>query len=266
MTLDLQELTADWNCPPGEISARLVVGRDGQELLQLRVDLGLMQMFPDGRPDGRRYRGMPGALDHIRHELRLHGRVPTDDWRELERELFQINYRRLALSSILEESLTQGDVEGAASHVRRALRDIDTCLDCLQTAQESEGDTLGNGSFALKPTLIFHQGRLGVQARIIAGHYEEAIEEAGLAADRIGGLLLELGLDEEQCNQDPGVTFLRNLEARLRQEYGIQETLRERLEEAIENDDFETAARLHDELRNRHESEGAPRRARNGDS
>ena len=49
MTLDLDELTAGWDCPAGELRARVVHGQDGDELLQLRIDLGLMQMQVSGR-------------------------------------------------------------------------------------------------------------------------------------------------------------------------------------------------------------------------
>lgn len=255
MTLDLCELTADWHCPAGEIVARMVVGRDGEELLQLRVDLGVMQMFPDGRPDGIRYRGMASVQEYIRHERRLGREVSPEDWRELERELFQINYRRLALSSLLEDCLGRNDVGAATGHVGRALRDIETCLECLRVAAECDGGGLGSGCFALRPTLTFHRGRLAVQAQIITEHYEEAVEEAGRGADELDRVLAELGLDEEQRGQDPGVVFLRGLERRVRREYAIRSTLRERLAEAVENEDFEAAARLRDELRQRDRAE-----------
>ena len=140
MTLDLQEVIADWNAEPGEISARLIVGRDGGELLQLRVDLGLMQMFPEGRPDGKRHHGLPNVLDYVEHVARL-GRVQVaeEDARELQRELYQMNYRRLASSSLVEDCLMHKDVDNARRHVERALREIDGCLrriDALSAAAD----------------------------------------------------------------------------------------------------------------------------------
>lgn len=252
MTLDLRELIAGWDCPPGEICARTVVGQDGAELLQLRVDLGLMQMFPDGRPDGQRYRGLPSVLGYVRHELRL-GRcdLAAEDWRELERELHQTNYRRLALASLVEDALGANEVESAKVHLRRALRDIDTSLECIRVLSAGRGDGIGSGSLALRPTLDFHRGRLSVQLRIVEQRYEEAVEEGERAVCRLSEMLEEMGLDEEQREQDPGVVFLRDLVLRLRQDYDLPLTLRERLEEAIENEDFESAARLRDELNNR---------------
>ncbi|MGD8450297.1 MAG: UvrB/UvrC motif-containing protein [Phycisphaerae bacterium] len=251
MTLDLEDLLADWVCPAGEICARMVVGRDGAELLQLRVDLGVMQMFPDGGPDGRRYGGLPTVLDYIRHELRLSdGEVREEDWQELERELHQTNYRRLALSSLAEDALGRNEVDEAIDHLTRARRDTGACLEMLRVAAENDG-AFGRASLALRPTLVFHHGRLLVQLRITEALYEEAVEAAGQAADELAELLTDLGFDDEQGEQDPGVVFLRDLEQRLRREYGISETLRERLAVAIEQEDFEAAARLRDELRRR---------------
>lgn len=252
MTLDLNDLLADWNCPAGEICARVVVGRDGAELLQLRVDLGVMQMFPDGPPDGRRFRGLPSVLEYCQHELRLAGSQLTPaDWRELEREVHQLNYRRLALTSLAEAALGRGDEQAARLHLCRALRDTQTCLTSLRLAAARGGAGFSPTAMALRTTLVFHLGRLSVQLRIVEKAYEEAVEEAVRGVRRLDALLAELGLDGEQRAQDPGITFLRRLEQRLRREYEIPATRRERLEQAIAQEDFETAARLRDELRRR---------------
>ena len=229
----------------------MVVGRDGAELLQLRVDLGLMQMFPDGRPDGSRYHGLSGVLEYARHEMRLGREISAEDWREFERELYQINYRRLALASLAEEALGRNDIESAKAHLYRARRDIDTCLEHTEFAEDCGGDVLNAGSMALRPTLVFHRGRLSAQLRIAEQRYEDAVEEAATAADDLSAMLEELGLDDDQRAEDPGVLFLRDLEHRLRREYDIPATLRERLAAAIEAEDFETAASLRDELNKR---------------
>ena len=254
MTLDLQDLVADWDYRAGEICARTVVGRDGSELLQLRVDLGIMQMFLDGRPDGARHHGLPTVLDYIRHEMRLgRNELLAEDWRELEREMYQINYRRLALSSLVEDCLGRNEIEAARIHLQRALRDIEACLDHIRVTVENPTCQLSVNCQALRPTLVFHRGRLCVQLAIVEEHYEEAVEAADESRRELKELLAEIGLDDEQQEDDPGVVFLYELGQRLRQEYGISMTTRERLEKAIDSDDFEAAARLRDELQRRNE-------------
>lgn len=249
MTLDLAELTAGWECPPGELRARVVVGRDGGELLQLRVDLGLMQMFPEGRPDGQRFHGLASAREFIQRELRMHdGRLPEQDWQELERELLQTNYRRMALGVVVEEALRNNKGEDAERFLQYALADIDACQQDLALLAE-HGD--GDRHASLRPTLAFDRARLMAQLCIVEGRFEDAVEQAETGATALEDVLIELGYDEEQQEEDAGVRYLHDLSLQLRREYGITQTLSEQLAEAVENEDFETAAALRDELARR---------------
>ena len=95
------------------IAARLVCGADGQEFVQLRVDLGILQMYLIGRPDGERCHGLPTAVDLIRHELRRSRQVAAESWHALERELQQFQYRRLALAALAEGALAANDAPAA---------------------------------------------------------------------------------------------------------------------------------------------------------
>src|SRR6187397_1129830 len=54
MSLDLNTILKDWPHENGNIKVRKIAGLDGREKLQLRVDLGVLQMELAGRPDGRR--------------------------------------------------------------------------------------------------------------------------------------------------------------------------------------------------------------------
>ena len=57
MSLDLNTILKDWPYESGTVKVRKITGLDGREKLQLRVDLGLLQMEITGRPDGRRRSG-----------------------------------------------------------------------------------------------------------------------------------------------------------------------------------------------------------------
>jgi len=65
MTNDLTAILNDWPHEPGKISARLLEGPDGMELIQVRIDLGILQMHADGRPDGQRPNGFESLLDYF---------------------------------------------------------------------------------------------------------------------------------------------------------------------------------------------------------
>lgn len=65
MTNDLTAILNDWPHEPGKISARLFEGPDGIDLIQVRIDLGILQMHADGRPDGQRPNGFESLLDYF---------------------------------------------------------------------------------------------------------------------------------------------------------------------------------------------------------
>src|SRR5438093_71165 len=54
MSLDLNTILKDWPHENGHVKVRKITGLDGREKLQLRVDLGVLQMEVTGRPDGQR--------------------------------------------------------------------------------------------------------------------------------------------------------------------------------------------------------------------
>ena len=72
MSQDISRILKDWDYDPDEISARIVRGDDGREKIQLRVELGILQMEIDGRPDGARPENSESWLDHARKRQRLH--------------------------------------------------------------------------------------------------------------------------------------------------------------------------------------------------
>lgn len=254
MTLDLNELLGDWGGTGEEVCARLVEGLDGDRLVQLRVDLGLLQMFLDGRPDGQRYRGQPSVYDYFIHEEAAESLFSAEDRRELHRELQQYNYRRLALSSLAEEALRARDLEEGRLHLQRTLRDIERCLAILDKLREH--DEVGDGPLMiLIPTLIFNRARLMTRLRAAEGRHEDAIEEAERGMRALELALDEAGFETEQREENPAVHYLRQMAERLRVQHGIQQTLQERLQDAIEREDFEAAARLRDEIARRRTEE-----------
>jgi protein-arginine kinase activator protein McsA len=56
---------------------------------------------------------------------------------------------------------------------------------------------------------------------------------------------------EEQLDEDGMVQHLRSIEKSLREQYDIGETLREQLDRAIAEEDYERAAELRDKLKRR---------------
>lgn len=69
MSLDLTRILNGWPFEQGQVTARRIRGDDGTEKLQLRLDLGLLQMEVQGRPDGARPFGQESLLTHYEQLL-----------------------------------------------------------------------------------------------------------------------------------------------------------------------------------------------------
>lgn len=73
MSHDISHILKNWEFDPGK-SYRKIVGDDGREKIQVRVDnaafQGVLQMEMDGRPDGKQPYGYDFALDYYRLSLK----------------------------------------------------------------------------------------------------------------------------------------------------------------------------------------------------
>ncbi len=64
MSKDISQILADWQYDPANATVRIVDGDDGRDKVQLRVDLGVLQMELDGRPDGKQPEGFTSWLEY----------------------------------------------------------------------------------------------------------------------------------------------------------------------------------------------------------
>ena len=55
----------------GVAQARMIQAEDGRQLVQLRIDLGLLQLESTGRPDGARPHGHDTYCEYLRDQARL---------------------------------------------------------------------------------------------------------------------------------------------------------------------------------------------------
>src|SRR5450755_2250645 len=71
---DITPVLKSWEYEAGTINVRKVTGLDGNPKLQMRLDLGLLQMEMTGRPDGDRPHGRESLLDFYEEQLREYTR------------------------------------------------------------------------------------------------------------------------------------------------------------------------------------------------
>ncbi len=91
MAKDIHSILDGWEFHPGKISVRIVPGDDGRDKIQLRLDLGLLQMEFDGRPDGQRVnKDCESWLEYYQRRQQTHDQrypdgppftLDSEDWR-----------------------------------------------------------------------------------------------------------------------------------------------------------------------------------------
>ena len=64
LSKDITPILAGWEHDPDEAAqVRIIAGDDGRDKIQMRIDLGLLQMEMSGRPDGQRPEGLESLLE-----------------------------------------------------------------------------------------------------------------------------------------------------------------------------------------------------------
>ena len=121
MDYDISHLLDQWEYQPGQVVVRRFKGKDGRDRIQLRVDLGLLQMFAEGRPDGRRPFGQPSLFEH--HQARLYKyvaahngsdegfRLKPEEVAKLQLEAVQYHHRYICLLQLEDYAAVVRDAE-----------------------------------------------------------------------------------------------------------------------------------------------------------
>src|SRR5947209_8446986 len=79
LSKDITPVLKGWDYEAGTINVRKISGEDGSPKLQMRLDLGLLQMELTGRPDGHRPHGCESLLEYFETQLADHkGKHGTD--------------------------------------------------------------------------------------------------------------------------------------------------------------------------------------------
>ncbi len=99
MSLDLNTILKDWPHENGNIKVRKIAGLDGREKLQLRVDLGVLQMELTGRPDGQRPHNCESLLEY--HQKRAARAEEKGEGYELTPEQCALSSSRRASNIII---------------------------------------------------------------------------------------------------------------------------------------------------------------------
>lgn len=232
----------DWPYDPASISARWIVGRDGKRRLQLRLDLGILQMEPEGRPDGQRPHGAASLLDHYEGLEQTAGSEPASfrldaaACGELQQEAAQYYYRYIALYAL-------HDLDGVMADTAHNLGILEL------VTRRADDDELVWQFLQFFPYIRMMNARARAEKAGAEQDFEGAITalEEGITDIRL--FWRENG-DEEDEEQSREIELLTDLLGDIRSSKPRTEIdrLQDELTRAIASENYEKAAMLRDAI------------------
>jgi hypothetical protein len=235
--LDLDRLLGDWAFVPGRPVVRRVAGSDGRELLQMRVDMGLLQLEAVGRPDGEKPHGLPTYYDYLVSAAFEEGQQfeLTDERRgEIDREFYQYYHRRICWLALQEYAQAAADAE----HTLR-LMDFTSA-----NAADRQWAVMHEQS---RPFVMFHPVQYRALTQLQANDPAAAVGIITQGLDSLAKLFAEHDA-EEHFDQDLFVVKLREMQESIKSQFSLGPSLAEQLADAIASEQYELAAKLRDRL------------------
>lgn len=252
MNYDLTRLLQSWPYQPGQVAAKRFKGRDGQQKIQLRVDLGLLQMNADGRPDGKRPLGMESWFHVMQARLKEYREanagsdedfeVGPEECGKLQQECIQYHHRYICLFQL-------EDFAGVELDCERNLKVFEFVA--LHAPTEDAAWSL----LQFIPQLLMMRTRARGTAALKQEQFDDAIM---LIGDGIAELERFYTENErvQMMDGSPELASLRDWLSQITSRRPISEA--ERLErdlaEAIRSEDYERAARVRDQIKKRQTS------------
>jgi hypothetical protein len=239
-SFDIDFVLRQWPFKPGAIAARLIRGGDGREVLQMRIEMGLLQMEMTGRPDGEHPGGANTCLEWLRELSPAEGEpfvLNEVQCLEIDREFLQFYHRRICCLALRQFA--------------RAVADSDYTLALMDFAAEHSPSpqwTLSHEQY--RPFVLFHRIQAAALLTLEKSGAEPAIETINQGLEQMREVFTRFGA-EEQFEQDELVGQLAAMKESLRSEYQVGKTLAEQLADAVAAEEYERAARLRDEIAKR---------------
>lgn len=226
----------DWPYDPDSVSVRLVKGKDGRELIQMRIEMGLLQLETQGRPDGEAPNGAASYyhyLQDLTQDCEPDYEFSVEECAECDREFVQFYHRRICWLAMRE--------------FRNAVVDADHTLRLMDLCRKHSPDeewTVSHEQY--RPFVLFHR----IQAEALAELDHNGGDAAVSAINKGLEQMRSVFEDHEIEAFDESELVARLLEFRetLRTKFDVGTTLAEQLADAVAKEEYERAARIRDAI------------------
>lgn len=247
---DIDNILKQWPFDPQSVNVRMLESSQ-RRVLQMRVDMGILQLETEGRPDGNRFQGATTYFEFLQRKSQQTASefaLDEDSCLEIDREFVQFYHRRVCWLQLKEFKL--------------AVRDADHTLGLMDFCKEHSPDeqwTISHEQY--RPFVLYHRTQAAALAHINGEDEDDeeivsldmaelAIEEVNEGLIKLKELFLEYDA-EDQFEEDELVQRLSEFREGLREKYEVGMTLKEQLDAAIKDEDYERAAGIRDELSKR---------------
>jgi len=240
VSMDITPILAGWEHDPDELQVRIVAGIDGRDKIQMRTDLGLIQMEIEGRPDGK----TAGDHESLLDTLEARAAEAEDDSFSLDsaacmalmREGIQYYHRYLAAFHLQRYDLVVRDTERSLRLFAFVVRHATRQRDKLQFDQ-------------YRPYVTMMNTRALTAQALARNDYPSALALIDAGVEKIRDFLQEYNQAEQEAECFE-LGFLLRLRREVEDErpIGPVERLEQQLELAVALEEFEEAARIRDQL------------------
>ena len=245
MSDDIGPILGSWAYNSKEdINARLIEGDDCKPKIQMRIDMGIVQMELDGNPTGEHIEGYKSWLEYYEDVQKSYESGRVDDYYSLSSEDFKIlriegtqyYYRYLSLMKL-------GDFQ-------RVIRDTNRNLRLFNSVKKYAATEIEKWSLdQYRPYVIMVNTQAKVSLALrenTDSSIENCIELCDNGIGRISSFYKEYGISSEIENSLE-LSILRSMKDKFMSQR--PETLEERLQKAVREERFEDAASIRDEMK-----------------
>jgi len=242
MSLDLNTILKDWPHENGNVKVRKITGLDGREKLQLRVDLGVLQMEVTGRPDGERPHNCESLLEyHQRRAVRAAGKgedyeLTPEECAELQQEGIQYYHRYLSLFQV-------NDFAGVVRDTQRNL-DLFTFV-----TEHTDREEVSWSLQQFRPYVLMMNTRAKASIFLGQGKFGDAMAEIERGRDAIANFFHHSNFPE-LASKSSEIAFLDEWleEVKAKRPLSKLEIMQREMESAIAGELYERAAELRDAI------------------
>ncbi|MBI2194301.1 MAG: UvrB/UvrC motif-containing protein [Planctomycetes bacterium] len=244
MSKDISLILREWEFGPDPKTVRRFIGLDGREKIQRRIELGILQLEVEGRPDGKHPQGYPSLYDWYKHRAKEEKRsgvsgelkLTARDCQALQAEALLYYQRRLCFFEL-------EDYTGAARDARRNLE----VFAFVREHADREEDKMSLDQY--RAFVIFHRSKAEVLGCLERKEYDFALRYIENAEEEIRQFFVEYHRPElsENSEELKQLVQWREQIEKMRP-LSRRQILEQELKEAVEREEYERAAQIRDEI------------------